>query len=251
MQTETLIKPEVFPEQEDIFYPEEDGEPMAESDFQRKPLTYCVEALENRFESDPDVYVSGNLLIYYKEGDPYKSVAPDVFVVFGVPKHDRGSYKIWEEGKGPDLVIEILSKTTWKKDLNNLSLYRRLGVSEYFLYDPTGKYLEPVLQGYRLDAKRNFRKIRAKKLPGDILELHSGLLGLELRNESGRLRIYDSAEQEYLFTYTEERDSRIRAEARAEYLEIRAEGAEARADKAEEELRRLKEKLRDLGISPD
>ncbi len=198
-----------FPK-DDIFYPDEDGEPMAASDFQRKPLTYCVDALDAHYETDSDVYVSGDLLIYYEKDNPDVSVAPDVFVVFGVPKYERRIYRIWEEGKSPDVVIEIASKNTWKKDIENIELYRSLGVREYFMFDPTGDYFDPVLQGYRLDKKGLYKRIRFRKLPGGIRKLDSKLLGLELRLESGRLRVYDPKKQEYLLTYSEERAGRIR-----------------------------------------
>ena len=77
-----------------VDYPDTDGLPMAESDFQRKPLTYAVEALDIYFQDRTDVYVSGNLFLYYREGDPQAVVAPDVFVVFGAVKRDRPSYKL-------------------------------------------------------------------------------------------------------------------------------------------------------------
>jgi len=67
---------------------------MAKSDFQREPLTYAVEALGAYFQRRDDVYVSGNLFIYYEEGNPEAVVAPDVFVVFGAPKHRRSSYML-------------------------------------------------------------------------------------------------------------------------------------------------------------
>ncbi|MCP4107673.1 MAG: Uma2 family endonuclease, partial [Desulfobacteraceae bacterium] len=204
----------LFHENDDNFYPDEDGKPMAESDFQRNPLVYCVEALKTHFEAEPDVYVSGDLLIYYepyRPGISAKSVAPDVFVTFGIPKHDRQSYKIWEEGKGPDVVIEIASEHTWQKDIENIDLYRSLGVGEYFMYDPTGSYFAPVLQGYRLDKRGIYRRIRPRELPGHW-KMDSKLLGLELHIESGRLRVYNPAKQEYLFTHSEEKAGRILAE---------------------------------------
>ena len=61
-----------------------------------------------------DVYVSADLLIYYEEGNPRVSVAPDTFVVFGVEDHKRMNYKVWEEGKGPDFVLEVASPNTWR-----------------------------------------------------------------------------------------------------------------------------------------
>src|SRR5215831_8651264 len=99
-----------------VDYPDTDGLPMAESDFQRKPLTYGVEALDIYFQDRPDVYVSGNLFIYYEEGNPQASIAPDVFVVFGASKRDRASYLLWNEPKAPDFVLEITSRHTRRED---------------------------------------------------------------------------------------------------------------------------------------
>ena len=257
-----MLAKTVYPEPEDdVFYPDTDGKPMAESDFQRNPLIYCVEALKERFRSDPNIYVSGNLLIYYEKGNPFKSVAPDVFVIFGVSGHDRSSYKIWEEGKSPDVVIEIISESTWKKDQNNVSLYRKLGVTEYFMFDPLDRHLDPVLQGYRLDRIGRYQQIHVGKLPDDILRADSIGLGLELRVESGRLRLYDPELREYLLDYSEERQTRLweraraenerrRAETenrRAESEKRRAENENRRAEKAEEKIRQLRARLRALG----
>ena len=135
-----------------VEYPDSDGKPAAESDFQLNELIYAREVLciyyRDRRRSD-DVYVAGNLLIYYEEGNPRASVAPDVFVVIGVANHDRKSYRLWDEGnKAPDVVLEITSQSTREEDQGHKrELYRRLGVKEYWQYDPTGDYLEPVLQG--------------------------------------------------------------------------------------------------------
>ena len=61
-----------------VHYPSSDGRPMAESDFQRTPLTYAVDRLRHHFRGRRDAYVSGNLLLYYEEGNPRASVALDV-----------------------------------------------------------------------------------------------------------------------------------------------------------------------------
>ncbi|MCP4348237.1 MAG: Uma2 family endonuclease [Desulfobacterales bacterium] len=236
----------LFCEDDDIFYPDEDGKPMAESDFQRNPLVYCVEALRAYFESEPDVYVSGDLLIYYEPGIPAKSVAPDVFVVFGIPKHDRRIYKIWKEGKSPDVVIEIASENTWKKHIENIDLYRRLKVGEYFIYDPEDRYFDPVLQGYRLDKKSIYQRIHSANLPDGCWKMNSRFLGLELRIESGRLRLYDPVKQEYLLTYSEEKSARLLAEQRAYQAKQQAYKAKQRteqADQPEEHMRKIAENL--------
>ena len=94
---------------------------------------------------------------YYEEGDPEKSCVPMFFVTLNVPSNTkRRTFKLWEEGKGPDLVIEITSKKTRKEDLHwETDTYRDvLGVREYFLFDPLEEYLEPSLQGFRLTEGR-------------------------------------------------------------------------------------------------
>ena len=121
-----------------IVYPDTDGLPMAETDFQRKPLTYAVDALDIYFQDCPEVYVSGNLFIYYEEDNPKAVVAPDVFVVIGADKHDRRTYRLWEEPKGPDFVLEITSQSTRTQDQGTKrERYAALGVQEYIQYDPT------------------------------------------------------------------------------------------------------------------
>src|SRR5689334_16845219 len=90
-----------------IEYPDEDGQLIAEGDIQCSYLIYVIGALQIYFQNRSDVYVSGNLFIYYEEGRPESVVAPDVFVVLGVDNRDRRSYKTWEENhKAPDFVLE-------------------------------------------------------------------------------------------------------------------------------------------------
>ena len=113
---------------------------MTESDATRLCLIYCVEALQLFFRGRSQVYVSGKLFVYYQEGQPSKSVSPDVFVVFGVSNRKRRSYKTWQEGgKLPSFILEITSLSTKKQDEESKPLlYASLGVPEYFQYDPTG-----------------------------------------------------------------------------------------------------------------
>ena len=112
-------------------YPESDGKPMAETDIDRQLLSVLVFTLETFFQSQPDVYVSGNLLIYYVEGNPKKRIAPDVFVVRGVDKWPRQIYKLWEEGVAPQVVIELTSRQTWREDLQEKwRLYEQHGVED-------------------------------------------------------------------------------------------------------------------------
>jgi Uma2 family endonuclease len=183
-----------------IVYPDTDGTPMAESDSARDYLTYSVEALQLYFQERDNVYVSGNLFIYYQQGTPSAVIAPDVFVIFGVEKKPRMSYKVWQENNQlPQFILEITSKTTQIQDEEDKPLkYARLGVREYFQYDPTGDYLNPQLKGYTLVEG---------KYQGKVLEqgfkIVSEVLGLELHLLDKKLRFFDPKTQKYLPSYQE------------------------------------------------
>ena len=126
-----------------VDYPYSDGRPMAESEAQLRAMVYVLTMLYMHFENRSDGYVGGDMFVYYEEGNSGAVVAPDVFVVIGAPKQEkkpRLSYKLWEEPKGPDFVLEVVSRSTWAVDRNEKpKVYARLGVEEYWLYDPTGE----------------------------------------------------------------------------------------------------------------
>ena len=231
---------------DEIYYPDSDGEPMAESDHQRRSLIYLVEALGWHYRDVPDVYVSGNLFIYYEQGKPERSVAPDVFVVFDVPKHDRRVYKVWEEGKGPDVVIEITSESTRDKDEKNKALFSRLGVSEYFQHDPTGEYLKPPLQGVRLDERGRYKPIPLDLMPGVGPCLKSNEMDLLLCLDQGLLRLYDPLSGELLRYHAESEEEREQAVRRVQRAEDRARQAEERARAETRARQRLEKRLREL-----
>jgi Uma2 family endonuclease len=129
--------------QRQIEYPTGDGKPMAETDIHRNVMIDLLQTLGNHFKADPNVYVSGNLLLFYEEGNPRKYVAPDVFVVRGIPKFPlRDHYLCWKEGKSPDVIIEVTSKKSRREDQKiKWVLYRDvLKVPEYFQFDPTEDY---------------------------------------------------------------------------------------------------------------
>jgi Uma2 family endonuclease len=137
----------------EIEYPSGDGKPMAETELHLTDMIETIQALWDRFAGHRNVYVCGNLLLYDEEGNPRKRVSPDVLVALGVPKAlPRDYYLVWKEGKAPDFVVEITSKSTEREDKNKkFVIYRdTLKVSELFLFDPTEDYLHPPLQGFRL-----------------------------------------------------------------------------------------------------
>jgi Uma2 family endonuclease len=196
-------------EQSEIEYPSSDGEPMAESDITRDYITYGVEALKLYFQGSSDVYVSANSFVYYEEGNKAAVVAPDVYAVFGVRKRKRDNYKVWQEGGiTPQFVLEITSATTQDVDQETKpETYRSLGVREYFQYDPSGDYLNPILQGVRL-VNGQYEPIEANNIAFDTLWLYSEVLGLELHIVSGELRFRNPQTGEFLKTHQQGRATR-------------------------------------------
>ena len=187
-----------------VEYPCSDGNPMAETERHAMVTMDARQALGWHFRDRPDVYVGVDMLLYYVEGDPKRSVAPDVFVVLGAPKlPPRDNWLVWAEGgRTPDFVLEITSKATQAVDEGRKRrLYRELGVSEYWQYDPTGDYLEPALKGSRLVDGR-YRPIKAVTELDGSLRCRS-VLGLELRLERDELRFFDVAKRRYLPTCEE------------------------------------------------
>lgn len=223
----------------DIEYPESDGKPLAETDIHIDCILHLRGVLKWRYRGHK-IYVGSNLLIYYVEGDPRKSVAPDTFVVKDCAPGNRRIFKIWEESRVPGTVFEITSLSTRGEDEElKPEIYARIGVQELFLFDPTGDYLDPPLQGYRLGGKR-MRRILPDKTGGLI----SRELGLRLCVEDGQLVLYDAHTGERLLTEAEAERQAKEAERQAKEAERQGREAERRArEAAEDEVRRLRAEL--------
>ena len=229
----------------DVCYPESDGQPVAETDVHRTLMFELIGMLQAFFRADPHVYISGNLFVYYQEGDPRQVVAPDVFVVHGVRNRQRRIYKLWEEGVVPAVVFELTSRSTRREDLRTkYALYERLGVTEYFLFDPLDEYLRPPCRGYRLQQGR-YRPL----VPAEDGSLGSAVLGLALHARGEQLRLYDPARQRWLPTPQEEAAARRAAEERALAAEERATVEAGARQAAEAEVARLRALLSDRGQS--
>jgi Uma2 family endonuclease len=191
-------------------YPESDGKPMAETDVHRNWMFWIIEMLQFFFRG-MQVYVSGNLLVYYVRGDPKKRVAPDVFIVKECEQKLRRVFKVWEEGKSPSFALEVTSKKTRKQDLGpKKELYERLGVAEYLLYDPLGEWLEPARQGFRLKDG-----IYHPWEPDENGGFMSEQLGVTFRLDGSDLAVFNTETGERLKKDTERADE---AEARMNNL---------------------------------
>jgi Uma2 family endonuclease len=215
----------IFPPLPAIEYPESDGKPLGETDAHRREILAIISMLDLYFAAHADVYISGNLMLYYEEGNPRAVVSPDVFVVKGVSKHERRVYKLWEEGQPPTVVFEITSRSTRLEDKGSKrELFAMLRVREYFLFDPLSEYLKPPLQGFRL-ADDEYVAIQ----PDEDGALVSEELGLRIRRDSSYLRLTDITTGEPLLR-TAELDAARRA-------------AEERSRAAETEIERLRAEI--------
>lgn len=226
-----------------VIYPTRDGRPMGETDKHRELMAYLIAALKVHFAGQPNVYISGNNFVFWEEGKSKSRISPDTYVVFGAEMRLRDSYFAWKEGGHlPGVVFEVTSRATQQEDVETkMMLYEQiLKTPEYFLFDPTGDYLRPRLQGYRLQGGRYMRL----ELAGD--HLHSERLGLDLVQEGEKLRLYDPTKGEFLLSVQEqanlirEQADHLAAEAR------RAEEQDQRAAVAEAELVRLRAEIETL-----
>ena len=234
-----------LPLEKEIEYPTSDGQPMAETTLHRKVMSDLIGGLERRYADAPDVWVGGNLFLYYREGEPDK-VAPDVLLARGVEKRDRDTYLLWEE-KPPALIFEITSRWTRGEDTGDKKdLYERIGVAELVLFDPYGEYLKlQRLQGYRLE-QGLYRPITPNR--DGSLDLRT--TGVTARPEGKRLRLVDTASGEKLLWDDEIEAARRTAEKRAGEEAAARLAAEERAAVAEERARALAEELARLRREP-
>ena len=214
----------------DIEYPESDGKPMGETDLHRDWMIRILELLKYRYRGQR-VYVSGDLLVYYEEGVPQENVAPDAFVVTACDPRRRQVFRIWEEGRSPDVVWEVTSRSTKRNDeIFKPRAFAKMGVKEYFLYDPTSEYLLPPLRGFRWTGEE-YREIEPERSPGPATLLCREL-GILHHLEAGELILRDSQTGQRLLTGEE-------AEAAARQAEAAARQA------AEKEVHRLRALLED------
>jgi Uma2 family endonuclease len=229
-----------LPQSPEIFYPSSDGEPLAETSVHADAIIYAVVALRQylansppgRAEHEQTAIVLADQFLYYAQGFPRLRVAPDVMVIFDVPPGPRDNYKIWEEGQIPSVIFEFTSKSTRDEDTREKkTLYERLGVQEYWLFDPKGEWISEQLRGYRLQDETY----------QSITDRFSEALRLRLEIDGQRIAFYRQDNGEKLLE-PDELVEVLRLERQ------RAEQAEQRAEQAEQQIEQLKAQLRSLGV---
>jgi len=234
----------VIPNLKEIEYPESDGKPLGETGVHINVATLgLMDVLRRFYGRNQRVAVHSNLFVYYIEGDPKRNVCPDLFVALKVRRDiNRRTFKVWEEGKGPDAVIEVTSKKTRRADKGKkFELYRDvLKVREYFLFDPFEEYLKPSLQGYRLVGGQ-YELIAAvgHRLPSEVLGLHLERNGVDLRLYNPQTGLWEPTSEEVEAAWRG-------AEAKSREAEAARREAETRCRWDEEEIQRLRRELDSL-----
>src|SRR5262245_62047214 len=222
-------------------YPDSDGQPMADNTRQFRWIVTIQGGLDALFSEEPNGFVAGDLLWYPVEGKPSIRMAPDVMVVFGPPKGDRGSYQQWREsGIAPQVVFEVLSPgNSLVEMLEKLRFYERYGAEEFYIYDPD----RGALSGW-IGADGELTAIQT--MDGWV----SPRLQIRFSLERGELALYHPEGRKFA-SFVELERLREQAQQRAEQAQQRAEQAQQRAEQAQQRAERLAAQLRALGVEPE
>ena len=165
-----------------VHYPDRDGKPMADNTIQFRWILMLYTHLAAQYRDDANTFVAGDNLIYPIEGQNKLCLAPDVYVAFGRPKGDRGSYRVWEEGGiFPQVVFEVWSPNNrYTEMLNKFAFYEKHGAEEYYILYPE----------FPMHAEA-FRRDGAKLAPvAEVNGYVSPRTGLRFALETGQLTVF-------------------------------------------------------------
>lgn len=246
-------------------HPDEiEGVELSQTGIHAVTISYLVEVLKWRFH-DQNVGVIDGVNLYYKNGVDEMPKVPDIMVIDGyapVPTVEGRSYTIRKDrpdiAPPPRLIIEIASDETWERDLVvKPGSYERMGVSEYFVFDPSEPPIwnkdwrkqaggSKRLIGWRLDNDKKYQRI-----PLENGRLWSAQTASWLAVEGLNIRLYDPQNQLRLTGEEAERLQKLIERGRADQAEAQLERAEAALETERLQLEKLKAKLREMGQNPD
>lgn len=225
MVTAKDLKSAETPKSVDVILPPGDlysDEPTLETDLHLRQMLLLLTSLEWLWRDRHDFFASGNLTIYFSPKQ-IKSQAfrgPDFFLVLGTERRSRKSWVVWEEdGKYPNVIVEILSESTARIDRETKKqIYQDIfRTPEYFWFDPeTLEFAGFVLMAGEYEAIS----------PNEEGYLWSRQLGLYLGVYEHKLRFFTT---EGMLAPTPE-EAAVKAQQRAD---------------------QLAERLRELGVDPD
>ena len=224
----------------DVFY--EEPEPVEDGMQQERPIDRIGHLLRQRYEDQPDVFISGGVFVSYDVTDGNRRVKPDLFIAFDVDntgiRENLPNFWIWEIGKVPDFVMEVASPSTAANDLGwKRELYQRLQIQEYWRFDPTGGrlYGKPIT-GERL-VNGEYEEYPSEYGGDGSVRSRSELLDVVFHYDGEEFDVLDPATGMTI-------DKRAAAEAALNLERAARSRAETRADAAEAELARLRAQLR-------
>ncbi|HEY9801047.1 MAG TPA: Uma2 family endonuclease [Leptolyngbyaceae cyanobacterium] len=230
----------------DVIFPPGDlwsDEPPLETELHLRQIILLFQCLEWLWRDRNDFYAAGNLTIYYSPRQLKSEYfrGPDFFVVLGCERKTRKSWVVWEEdGKYPNVILEILSDSTAKTDkgLKKTIYQDTYRTPDYFWFDP---YTQEFAGFHLVDGQ--YQPLQANEQGF----LWSQQLGLYLGVHQGFVRFF-TAEGELVFTPEEEAQQ---AQQQAQQAQQQAQQAQQQAQKAQQKAERLAAKLRELNIDPD
>ncbi len=200
-------------EEKEIVYPEQREDDMGETSIHIRVVANFLSILKLFLKHQEDVFITANMNLYYEKGNPNKWYAPDILIAFGVPNHERSSYKIWDEKVSPHVIFEVSSERTWKADISEkLEIYSQLGVEEYYILDPEFKYLPAPILAFELQGERLLT------VPVNNDRIFSPRLGLEIVRTENSFRLFDPNKNEFLRTLDESESEIERLKAEIEKL---------------------------------
>jgi Uma2 family endonuclease len=252
MSETTLAAPYVTLPPTQAELPYDDGIPM-ESQRHKMQMELLIDVVETWLEQREDGYASGNMFVYFSlaqvKNQDFRG--PDFFAVLGVPKGERRSWVVWEEGKGPDVVVELLSPGTAATDKNEKKLIyqNQMRVPEYFWFDP---FNPDDWAGFSLGSG-----VYQPITPNAENQLVSQALGLALLRWQGSYKGVNTTwlrwatmDGELLPTAEEkERQRADQAQQRADQEQQRADQEQQRAEQANSQLQQTARKLLQLGMT--
>ena len=189
---------------------------------QARAVLYVDDAIELLFcvpRGRTDVAFCCARPIDYEPGNPEARVVPGLYVALGVPPSEEASYKVWEKGRPPDLVLDVASHSQepqhdWRA---KQPVYARIGIRECWQFDPTGEHFEPRLRGFRLERGRYVALPVVDE--GGTATIRSVVLGLDFWLDGAELRVRDPRTGRICPSYEEAvarwRDGYLRAAASA------------------------------------
>lgn len=228
------------PPEEEVHYPDSDGSFLFQNFKHSADLLYAAEAVKRHLGTSRYV-LAVDVFFYFREGDNKASLGPDLLVTLDHEFKGSGTYQTWVEGRLPDFILEVVSPSSVTNDKKlKKGAYERLGIKEYFLYDPDTEQSRSPVKGYRLNDQTR-RYGRALK-PGKDGSVRSLELGVSLRVEGSALVVRNTKTgEDYLPSERiGEQVKQVQAERDLVQAERDAEKARARQFAAEADVQKAR-----------